>query len=317
MKHFVVVTPTYQRARTLERLYRSLCAQTITSFTWLVIDDGSTDGTRELIQKFQTEGLLDIEYHYKKNGGKHTAMREALRYISSDQYLYFYAIDSDDALVPNALEILEKHWNDIEKNENTDVKLIKARTRKAHEVTPPYHPMYEGKPYVEATYQEVTYKMHNKYEMSTSLRVCDLSTLFHIPETFWLCDKVKFFSEGIIWARDGRLAKTRYIPEPIRIFYEDAEVRLTTLRKTGNRDYLYNYIVGIRYGLSENFADRMRWEPMSVLKGVVLYCGMTSIVGISFKEAFRELSHPVLKVLFVSFYPMVPFVRLCYKIKRS
>ena len=54
MKTLTVFTPTYNRKHTLPRTYESLCRQTCSDFEWLVIDDGSSDGTREWI-----EGLGD------------------------------------------------------------------------------------------------------------------------------------------------------------------------------------------------------------------------------------------------------------------
>ena len=56
MKTLTVFTPTFNRAHTLDRLYRSLCAQTCQDFDWLVIDDGSTDGTEALIQTWKEKG---------------------------------------------------------------------------------------------------------------------------------------------------------------------------------------------------------------------------------------------------------------------
>ena len=59
---FTVLTPTYNRAHTLERAYRSLCEQTYQDFEWVVIDDGSTDGTRELVLGWQQEARFPIHY---------------------------------------------------------------------------------------------------------------------------------------------------------------------------------------------------------------------------------------------------------------
>ncbi|MFQ5451045.1 MAG: glycosyltransferase family 2 protein, partial [Nitrospinaceae bacterium] len=46
---FTVFTPTYNRAYTLDRVYNSLVAQTFRDFEWLIVDDGSTDNTKELV----------------------------------------------------------------------------------------------------------------------------------------------------------------------------------------------------------------------------------------------------------------------------
>ena len=109
MKTLTVFTPTYNRAHTLERLYRSLCAQTCQDFDWLVIDDGSTDGTAALIQSFIDEGQIPIRYIYKENGGLYTGYNTAYANIETELNV---CIDSDDAMPENAIEIILQTWKE-------------------------------------------------------------------------------------------------------------------------------------------------------------------------------------------------------------
>lgn len=97
-----VFTPTYNRAHTLRRLYDSLLEQT-GSFEWLVVDDGSTDGTGALVASFAAEGKIPVRYVYKENGGKHTALNEGIRQAERE---YFLCLDSDDCLASGAVEVL-------------------------------------------------------------------------------------------------------------------------------------------------------------------------------------------------------------------
>ena len=107
MKTLTVFTPTYNRAHTLERLYRSLCAQTCQDFDWLVIDDGSTDDTRGLIEKFTAEGRIPIRYIYKENGGLFTGYNAAYEAIETELNV---CIDSDDSMPEKAVEIILGTW---------------------------------------------------------------------------------------------------------------------------------------------------------------------------------------------------------------
>ena len=66
-----VFTSTYNRAYSLPRLYESLIHQTYTDFEWLVIDDGSIDDTKRLVQQWAQEQKITIRYYYQTNGGKH------------------------------------------------------------------------------------------------------------------------------------------------------------------------------------------------------------------------------------------------------
>lgn len=107
MNKVTIFTPTYNRAYTLPRLYDSLKNQTDKSFTWLIIDDGSSDNTRKLVEQFISEGLIDIQYHYQKNAGKSQAQNHAL--VLSDSEI-FVGVDSDDFLTNDAVEKILFHW---------------------------------------------------------------------------------------------------------------------------------------------------------------------------------------------------------------
>lgn len=109
MKSLTIFTVTYNREYTLPRLYESLCGQKNKNFVWLVVDDGSTDGTKELIEGYMKEDNgFEIRYVYKNNGGMHSAHNEAYRHI--DTYLSM-SIDSDDQLAENAVEKIHQFWD--------------------------------------------------------------------------------------------------------------------------------------------------------------------------------------------------------------
>lgn len=99
---FTVFTPTYNRAYTLPQLYKSLIRQTNHDFEWLVIDDGSTDDTEELINSYIKEDKISITYIKQKNQGKHIAINTSLDVITTE---YIITVDSDDYLLDNAIEI--------------------------------------------------------------------------------------------------------------------------------------------------------------------------------------------------------------------
>lgn len=102
-----VFTPTYNRANTLLKLYKSLCLQTCQDFEWLVIDDGSSDNTISLIEECSQEKRIKIRYIYKENGGLHTGYNTAYANIDSDLCV---CIDSDDYMPENAVELILEKW---------------------------------------------------------------------------------------------------------------------------------------------------------------------------------------------------------------
>ncbi|WP_323913981.1 glycosyltransferase family 2 protein [Aeromonas veronii] len=104
------MTPTYNRAYVLPRLYDSLCQQTRQDFEWLVIDDGSTDGTAELIFDYRVKSDFSINYYYKENGGKHRAINEGVVHATGD---WIIIVDSDDLLTGDAVAKLYDVMNHI------------------------------------------------------------------------------------------------------------------------------------------------------------------------------------------------------------
>lgn len=107
MKTLTIFTPTYNRAHTLNRTYNSLCRQTSNDFEWLVIDDGSTDNTHNIISKWKQEAHFKIIYIYKENGGLHTGYNVAIQNIYTELCM---CCDSDDFLPNDAVEIICNTW---------------------------------------------------------------------------------------------------------------------------------------------------------------------------------------------------------------
>lgn len=107
MYTLTIFTPTYNRATTLHLCYDSLCRQTCRDFEWLVIDDGSTDNTRELVEQWKKEGKIPITYYYQENQGMHGAHNAAYRLIKTELNT---CIDSDDYMPDDAVEKIIDFW---------------------------------------------------------------------------------------------------------------------------------------------------------------------------------------------------------------
>lgn len=110
MTTLTVFTPTYNRADLLSRLYASLQRQTCNDFCWLIVDDGSTDGTKERVTVWIAEGFIPIEYCWKTNGGMHTAHNVAFDKITTEINV---CIDSDDWMPVDAVELIVSRWRSV------------------------------------------------------------------------------------------------------------------------------------------------------------------------------------------------------------
>lgn len=96
-----VFTPTYNRRELLKRVYESLAGQTCTDFEWLIVDDGSTDDTKQEVEAWQQEGRIRIRYEWRENGGKMRAHNRGVELCETD---LFFCLDSDDYLPKTAVE---------------------------------------------------------------------------------------------------------------------------------------------------------------------------------------------------------------------
>ncbi len=115
-----VFTPTYNRKHTLHRVYKSICKQTLQKvnneyiFEWIIVDDGSKDNTKELVQKWQNEAKFPIRYFYQENQGKPSASRKGIEEAKGELFLF---ADSDDKFLNETFETFYNIWQNFSDEE--------------------------------------------------------------------------------------------------------------------------------------------------------------------------------------------------------
>ena len=110
MATLTVFTPTYNRAYVLKQCYDSLYRQTCKDFVWLIVDDGSSDNTKEIVEKWMSnDNGFEIRYVYKQNGGMHTGHNKAYELIDTELNV---CIDSDDFMPDDAVELIVSFWKE-------------------------------------------------------------------------------------------------------------------------------------------------------------------------------------------------------------
>lgn len=209
MKHpfITILTPTYNRASLLPRLFDSLLRQTNKNFEWIVVDDGSTDDTREVVSGLESKcgGAFPIIYVYKANGGKHMAINIGAERARGE--LLFIA-DSDDLLTDDALETVENSWHDIA-NDKSFAGIagldIAMDTRKV---------IGSGLPqeHIDCNAMDIRYRHHVTGDMKEVFRT-EVLREFPFPEFAG----ERFCPEQLTWFRIARRYKLRYINKPIYI----------------------------------------------------------------------------------------------------
>ena len=111
METLTIFTPTYNRAKFLPRAFEALKRQTLKDFLWMIIDDGSTDNTEEVVQDLlkDTEAGFKIEYVKKENGGLHTGYNKAIELAQTELMV---CVDSDDYMPDQAVEKILNFWKE-------------------------------------------------------------------------------------------------------------------------------------------------------------------------------------------------------------
>ncbi len=230
-----VFTPAYNRANTLHRVYDSLRQQTYKNFEWIIIDDGSKDNTREVVERFlQEDNFFEIRYFHQTNRGKHIATNEAVNKAKGEMFI---CLDSDDACKANAIEVLIDAWNTIPEDKKEGYKGVACRTcdpKTPDRVIGTIGDMWmKGKyDYFDSNDTELRFIHKIKGELWGMTRV-EILKKYQQPNI----EGLHYFPEGINWCNIGFEYATRYINFPLRYYYRDDENAIT--KKINSKESYY------------------------------------------------------------------------------
>ncbi|HEH9426648.1 TPA: glycosyltransferase family 2 protein [Aeromonas sobria] len=276
--YITVFTPTYNRADTLIKLYESLCMQSVKCFEWLIVDDGSTDITKDLIDEWCSKNDdFNIKYIKVDNGGKHRAINTGVKLASGE---VFFIVDSDDWLIPSALESIGIWFSSLVRhNDFAGVAGLRGYNQDS-----PIGGWLPEK-YIDATaLQRKSLKINGD---KAEAYFTSVLKRYPFPE---IKDE-KFITESVVWnriARDG--LKIRWTNEIIYVCnYLDGG-----LTKSGRRLFVNNP-KGYAIAINENIKD---CPKISLLP---LYMHCKYVRELREKLAFSEMS----KLLGVSTWSLI------------
>ena len=289
---FTVFTPTYNRAHTLHRVYDSLCAQTLRDFEWLVIDDGSTDNTQQVVANWAKTADFPIRYFRQEHAGKHIAHNFAVREARGK---FFLPLDSDDACVPQSLEKIQFHWNTIPPDERHSFFAVTGLCRDQYgniigDLFPsnPFDSNLREKQYV--------YRIRGEKWGGGLTDVIRRYPFPEIPDT-------QFAPEGIIWLDIAKTYQIRYVNEVLRIYYVNDNVTGGTLSK--NRKLSENAPGRLYYHiwiLNNDFRYFAR-SPLPFVKAAILIPVEARDSKKSLRSVLRSLHSTAARVLVVIMLP--------------
>lgn len=276
MPLFTVFTPTFNRAHTLHRVFESLQAQTCRDFEWLVIDDGSTDSTPELMARFQSEAVFSVRYLPEPHRGAHHVHNLALREAHGQLSI---KLDSDDGCVPEALERLKHHWESIPEN-------IRGRFSGVTGLCRDQNGQLVGTPFptdpLDCSAAELEYRHKVRGEKWGFLRL-DVLRQFPYPENV----AGNFIPESYIWCQVSQKYITRHINEELRIYWTDAP---SLVHGPGNPR---TNAEGHRLMFKMVLDCESGWfftAPLRLLRAAVQYSRFAFLSGAGMGAQFRELN---------------------------
>lgn len=274
--NITVCTPTYNRAHLLNKLYTSLKKQNYNSFQWIIVDDGSTDNTDEIVNEFIKENNINIRFIKKKNGGKHTALNIG---IDNAEGELFWIVDSDDYIIDDALKYIWNKWCELkDKKDFAGLSALKG---------------YENKKVIGTTVNEeyidtdvLTYRY--KYRVlgdKSEVYRTDILKKYKFPEY----REEKFLTEAVVWnriANDGY--KIRWFNKVIYI----CEYLEGGLTNTSDKNIMDSW-----QGTTLYYKELLSYKQVplkdKILNGARAYLHYCYEKGIGFKGIFNITKNPL------------------------
>lgn len=256
-----VFTPTYNRAYIINKLYESLCRQDNKDFEWIIVDDGSTDNTEEVVTGFINQDKINIRFFRHQNGGKHRAINFAVKEAKGE---LFFIVDSDDHIYDNAIDIILNYYKDIKGN-NEIAGLSFNRTY------PDGSPigLVSNFDIIDCSCLVFRYKYHIMGDQAEIYRT-DILKQFPFPEI----KGEKFCPEALVWNRIAQKYKLRFVKENICYsdYLEDGlTAKITQIRMQSPSASLIHYAELSSYDVPmrikiRSYINFWRFAPCSNLK---------------------------------------------------
>lgn len=245
---FTVFVPTYNRGYIIERTLRSCEQSSFRDFEVVLVDDGSTDNTQEVLERLKPTLNYNLRCFQQKNGGKHTAHNHA---VSVAEGFLFLTLDSDDELLPEALENLHRVWHGIPEDQRREFVSVEGLCYEEGKLTS----SYPGD-FVDSDYLRSRQLFKTKGEKRSAYRV---EVLKEFPFTVFPGER--YCRPGLIEMRMAHKYKTRFANIPLIKVGHEADGICANRRKVTIRAPL-----AYRQYFLEEIRDHYPFTPKKTLK---------------------------------------------------
>lgn len=292
---FTVFTPTYNRVNTLHRVFESLISQTYQDFEWIIVDDGSTDDTRKLIEFYQFSATFKVSYFYQQNAGKHIAINKGLMHASGELFLI---ADSDDSFVPESLEVLRANYKSIRGNNNyAGIWCLCVDNEGA----------IIGDSFPEDIWDAYAFERNYKHSLKGEkwhVERTEVLRKFPFPDTRNCDSEVFYFGESAVWNKIYNQYLGRHINLPLRIYHHSADGIMSNIGTSNTRLKTLRY--GALYQLN-NEIDYFLLNPREFLYRAYVYNKASMMLNMSIKAILSSVDSLMAKVLVILTMPLCIF----------
>jgi glycosyltransferase involved in cell wall biosynthesis len=289
---FTVFTPSFNRAKTLPRVYESLKAQSFRDFEWLIVDDGSTDNTRTIVETWQAESPFPIRYVYQENQGKPEASNRATQEAQGELLL---PLDSDDAAVPEALERLKFHWDAIPADRRDTFSAVSGLCKDQNG-------KLVGDKFPQDVMDSDSIELAFKYTIrgdKWGFQRTDVLKQFPFPSP--PVRNPRFNCESVVYLRVSQKYKTRFVNEVFKVYFIDdgADDHLSILDPVtmSGLAYFHGFVLDELNG----WVFRSPWK---IFRSAINYSRYSFGMGRGVVGQLTELRSPAAKLLALTALPL-------------
>lgn len=298
-----VITPTYNRTYTLNRVYDSLKKQLFKDFIWIIMDDGSKDHTSDIVEGFINEGIIEIKYFKNKNRHKFITVFEGIKKVETP---YFVIIDSDDSWPEDSFQILYDEVSTIE-NEDEFIGVIgHSKDTEGNLIGD----LFPGDGFV-GSILEMRYKYKIRGDKNgvfiTKSYLRELEKFDYTPY-----ENKGYIPQNVFFTTyDAKGLKTKFINKIIRVYHKDENdaESISNTRWTGKN------IFGLREGykaMLNNYEYKLFSYPKTLIINLIAFQFYSFLNKYPFSSYLLDLKNPVIKTISIF---TLPFSYVYYRIK--
>lgn len=287
---FTIYTPIYNRGKLIYRVFDSIAKQTFRDFEWLIINDGSTDNSSEIIKELIRRCDWDVQFFdFDTNIGFNKSMNFAVSKSKGELFLFAHG---DDAFIPEALEILYKNWISFPEDVRKKLQGVKCNCidQNGHLIGD----KFPESPWISDIF-DINFNYKIKGEKWGFIKT-DIMKEFPFPE------EEKFVYESYIWYKMYAKYPAIFINDTLRIYFTDFNENNLSVSTANKRKFSFSKRL-IEKDFINHYLKRIKGHFIFKVKVFIKFWSYTFLSKISIKQSLEEINSLKQKLISIIFIP--------------